>query len=232
MGKRLIQQRRGKGGIYRSPSHNFVTELKYPSDDFKGEVVDMVHDPGRTGVLAKIKLENENIWFLSCEGMKVGQKVTSSDESDVNLGNVMNVGRIPEGIPVYNIELHRGDGGKIVRTAGSSAIVVSHGKETSVLQLPSGRFKEIRNNCRGTIGVVAGGGRGDKPFVKAGNKYHNAKAKGRKYPKVRGVAMNPVSHPHGGGNHQRIGKPSTVSRNAPPGRKVGHLSPKKRNKKE
>jgi len=228
MGKRLIQQRRGKGGIYRVPSHNFVTDLKYPAGNFEGVIQEIVHDPGRTGILAKVSSGNKNFWFLTCEGMKVGQKIVCSEDAPVKLGNVMEIGRIPEGLPIYNVELHSGDGGKIVKSAGSSAIVVSHGKENSVLELPSGTLREIRNNCRATIGVVSGGGRTDKPFAKAGNKYHNAKARGRLYPKVRGVAMNPVNHPHGGGNHQRIGKPSTVSRNAPPGRKVGHLSPKKR----
>jgi len=75
-----------------------------------------------------------------------------------------------------------------------------------------------------TIGIVAGGGRTEKPFVKAGNKYHLKKAKGHYYPKVRGVAMNPVSHPHGGGAHQGPPRSTTVSRHAQPGRKVGLIA--------
>ena len=78
--------------------------------------------------------------------------------------------------------------------------------------------------CRATIGVVAGGGRKEKPFVKAGKKYHAMKAKAIKWPRVRGVAMNAVDHPFGGGRHQHTGKPTTVSRRMPPGRKVGHIA--------
>jgi large subunit ribosomal protein L2 len=81
------------------------------------------------------------------------------------------------------------------------------------------------------VGIVAGGGRGDKPFGKSGKKYHALKSKAKMHFKVSGVAMNPVDHPHGGGAHKHVGKPSTVSRNAPPGRKVGRLSPKKKSRK-
>lgn len=81
-------------------------------------------------------------------------------------------------------------------------------------------------SCRAMVGIVAGGGRMDKPILKAGVAYHKYKVKRNEWPKVRGVAMNPVEHPHGGGNHQHIGHASTVSRNDPPGKKVGFLSPR------
>ena len=137
---------------------------------------------------------------------------------------------IPEGTPVFNIEGHPGDGGKYVRAAGASATVVSHGKMT-VVQMPSGQFKPFQSRCKATIGMAAGGGRRDKPYIKAGTRARTLKSKAKKYPKVRGVAMNPVNHPHGGGGHQHVGKPSTVSVHAPPGRKVGRLSPKRKGKK-
>lgn len=79
-------------------------------------------------------------------------------------------------------------------------------------------------SARATIGIVAGGGRIDKPLLKAGNAYHKYKAKRNCWPRVRGVAMNPVDHPHGGGNHQHVGHPTTVSRHAPPGQKVGLIA--------
>ncbi|RLF15881.1 MAG: 50S ribosomal protein L2, partial [Thermoprotei archaeon] len=144
-------------------------------------------------------------------------------DKEVALGNVLPIGNIPEGYPVYNIEMEPGDGGKLVRSAGSYATIVSHSGDKTVIQLPSGAFKTLSSKCRATIGIPAGGGRGEKPFVKAGKKYHYARARGKVYPLVRGVAMNPVSHPHGGGSHQHVGRPSTVSKNAPPGRKVGSI---------
>ena len=92
------------------------------------------------------------------------------------------------------------------------------------MRLPSGSKKTLVSHCRAMIGIVAGGGRIDKPLLKAGAAYHKYKVKRNCWPRVRGVAMNPVEHPFGGGNHQHIGHPSTVSRFAPPGRKVGLIA--------
>merc|ERR1712054_35245 len=97
------------------------------------------------------------------------------------------------------------------------------GKRTRV-KLPSGSKKTLNSKCRAAIGIVAGGGRTDRPLLKAGNAYHKYKVKRNCWPKVRGVAMNPVEHPHGGGNHQHIGHASTVKRDAPSGRKVGLIA--------
>jgi len=97
----------------------------------------------------------------------------------------------------------------------------------AIVVLPSGKQKMIPLDARATIGVVAGGGRLEKPLLKAGNAYHKWKVKAHKWPRTRGVAMNPVDHPHGGGSHQSESKPTTVSRNAPPGRKVGHIAAKR-----
>ena len=119
----------------------------------------------------------------------------------------------------------------MVRSAGTYAVVVSHGKYTTV-QLPSGTMRAFPPRCRATIGVVAGMGRKDKPFAKAGKKYHAMKAKAKIWPYTSGVAMNPVDHPHGGGSHQHVGRPSTVSKHAWPGAKVGRLSSRKGGKKK
>jgi large subunit ribosomal protein L8e len=92
------------------------------------------------------------------------------------------------------------------------------------IKLPSGAKKIVPSGCRAMIGQVAGGGRTEKPMLKAGNAYHKYRVKRNSWPKVRGVAMNPVEHPHGGGNHQHIGHASTVRRDAPPGQKVGLIA--------
>jgi len=233
MGKKLIQQRRGRFNSIRfqSPSHRFRGDIKYAHNTGKteGTVQDIVHDPGRTAPLADVRLSNNtNILTLAPEGIKVGDTVKfNDDKAKIEVGNVLPLNKIPEGTPVYNIELSQGDGGKLVRAAGSNAIVVSHDKAGTIIQLPSGKFKTINSTCRATIGIPAGGGRNDKPFLKAGKKYFSFRARGKQYPIVRGVAMNPVDHPHGGGSHQHVGKPSTVKRGASPGRKVGNIAAKR-----
>ena len=93
---------------------------------------------------------------------------------------------------------------------------------------PARVFKTINPSCKATVGLVAAGGRGEKPFTKAGKKFYAYQSKAKRYFKVKGIAMNAVNHPHGGGGHPHVGKPSTVGRNAPPGRKVGRLSPQKK----
>ncbi len=110
-----------------------------------------------------------------------------------------------------NAEEREGDRGKLARASGGYATIVSHNAETKQtrLRLPSGAKKVVSSDARAMIGVVAGGGRVDKPILKAGRAYHKYKAKRNCWPYVRGVAMNPVEHPHGGGNQQHIGHAST-----------------------
>merc|ERR1712076_27988 len=112
------------------------------------------------------------------------------------------------------------------RASGNFVVVISHDEDKGVtkLRLPSGGKKTVSWNVRAQIDIVAEGGRTDKPLLKAGNAYHKYKVKRNCWPKVRGVAKNPVEHPHGGGNHQHIGKPSTVRRDASPGKKVGLIA--------
>ena len=139
-----------------------------------------------------------------------GVTVTFTDRTMIQPGNVTIVRKIPEGTPVYNIEGRPMDGGQFVRTAGNNAEIVSHDSKGTVIRMPSGKFRRFHGECRATVGLVAGGGRGDKPFVKAGKKYHLMKTKAVKWPRVRGVAMNPVDHPHGGGAHNSSLSSATV----------------------
>jgi large subunit ribosomal protein L2 len=236
MGKRLIQQRRGRMNTkFNAPSHRYKGEIKYPRylNLKEGIIVDLVHDPGRTAPLASVKLENnKKILIIAPESAKIGDKIKfSDDKNEIAVGNILPVGTIPEGAPVYNIEISPGDGGKLVRAGGSNATIVSHDKEKTVIQLPSGRFKSLNSNCKATVGIIAGGGRKDKPFLKAGKKHHAYRTRGKQYPTVRGVAMYAASHPHGGGGHQHVGGPSTVKRSAPPGRKVGNIAAKRTGRK-
>lgn len=119
-----------------------------------------------------------------------------------------------------------GDRGTLARASGDYCIVISQNHEagTTRLKLPSGQKKSVPSTCRAMIGIIGGGGRIEKPVLKAGNSFYRFRGKRNCWPKVRGVARNPVEHPHGGGNHQHIGHPSTVSRHAPPGQKVGLIA--------
>jgi large subunit ribosomal protein L2 len=228
MGKRLIQQRRGaKRSI--TPSHRHRGDVVYPpvSSD-EGRVMDLMHSPGRSTPLAKVRLKSYgDILMIPAEGLRVEQTIFIGEGAKPEVGSVLPLKSIPVGTHIFNIESRPGDGGKFVRAAGMNATLVSTGARP-VVQLPSGQFKSFEPDCRATIGRTAGGGHKTKPMAKAGKKLHSLQSKGTRYPTVRGVAMNPVAHPHGGGGHQHVGRPSTVSAHAPPGRKVGRLSPKKK----
>ncbi len=233
MGKRLITQRRGKGTPrYRSPSHRFKGKVRYPtnnSERVSGQVVELIHDPGRTAPLARILLEDfREIKNIAPEGIKEGDWITLGEGEETNRGDIKKLGDIAEGTMVYNIESRPGDGGKLVRSAGSTAYVVSHDKKTgkTYIRLPSKRITEVNSNSRATVGRVAGRGRKSKSLAHAGQAYHAKKTRNRIYPIVKGVSMNAVDHPHGG-SHSNVGKSTTVSRNAPPGRKVGHIAAKR-----
>ena len=124
------------------------------------------------------------------------------------------------------VHFTQGDRGAFARCSGDYAVVVTHDEEkgTTKLRLPSGGKKSVKSVCRAMVGIVAGGGRTDKPMLKAGRAYHKYRVKRNEWPKVRGVAMNPVEHPHGGGNHQHIGHPSTTRRDDVAGKKVGLIA--------
>ncbi len=192
-------------------------------------MVDIVHAPGRSTPMLVVNFGRSDEYMIAAEGSHVDQKITVGPGAPIERGNIRPVGEIPEGTLVHNIELRPGDRGKLVRTAGTAATVISHGALT-IIELPSGRFKRIDNRCYASIGVPAGGGRIDRPYAKAGKKFHALHSKAKAHLRVSGVAMNPVNHPFGGGSHQHVGRPSTVSRGARPGQKVGRLSPKRRKK--
>ena len=233
MGRRIQGQRRGRGGsTFRAPSHRYKAELshKRSEDDetISGTIVDIEHDPARAAPLADIEFEDgDRRLVLAPEGVTVGDTIQVGVSAEIKPGNTLPLAEIPEGVPVCNVESSPGDGGKFARASGVSAQLLTHDRNVAIVQLPSGEVKRLSPQCRATVGVVAGGGRTEKPFVKAGKKYHKLKGRGTKYPRVRGVAMNAVDHPFGGGGRQHPGKPKSVSRDAPPGRKVGDIASKR-----
>lgn len=226
MGKRIRSQSSGKGGTYSAPSHNYKAELEHPSTDEKltGRVIDITHDPARNAPIAEVEFDDgEARLILVQEGVTTGDKIECGTDVEIESGNTTFLAEIPEGTPVSNIEKKPGDGGKFARSSGVYGLLIAHDVGKAIVQMPSGELKKLNPDCKATIGVVAGGGRTEKPFVKAGNKYHKMESKGGKYPKVRGVAMNAVDHPFGGGRTQHPGKPKTPGGDTPPGRKVGSI---------
>ena len=229
MGKRILVQRKGRGTpTFRSRKHLHKSPARYPpvlDRTLKGKVIEITHDPGRWTPLAKIKLEDGTVFYNpAAEGVYVGQVIEIGPDATPKNGNILPVSKIPEGTQVFNIEIRPGDGGKLARQAGSYAVITGRTHKSAIIVLPSGKTKEIDARARATIGIPAGAGKIEKPLLKAGVAYYKWKPKARKWPIVRGVAMNAVSHPWGGGSHQSESHPTTVARNTPPGRKVGHIA--------
>jgi len=232
MGKNLKQQARGKGSpTYRAHSFRWLTDVKHRIyDDIEksgilyGKVIDLVNCPGHTAPLAKIKYENNEINYIFAPlGIKVNDTIATGFNAPVKIGNTLPLKKIPEGTEIFNLENRPTDRGKFARVAGSFAKVIQSLDSEVLVELPSKKQKIFNPNCRATIGIIAGSGRLEKPFLKAGKKHHAMRARGKLYPITSGVAMNAVDHPFGSGRGRHVGKPKTVSRNTPPGAKVGKV---------
>jgi len=239
MGRVIRAQRKGRGSVFKSHNKHRKGPAKLRAMDFaerhgyiKGVIKDIIHDPGRGAPLAVVhfrdpyRFKQRKELFIAAEGVYTGMFIYCGLKANLQIGNVLPVGQMPEGTIVCNVEEKPGDRGKLARASGNYATVVAHNPDTGKtrVKLPSGAKKVLTSANRAMIGIVAGGGRIDKPILKAGRAYHKYKAKRNSWPKVRGVAMNPVEHPHGGGNHQHIGKASTVRRGASAGKKVGLIA--------
>jgi large subunit ribosomal protein L2 len=186
-----------------------------------GKVVDIFHAPGRHLPVAVIELNGKKSLMIAAEGTNTGAVMTNSLDS----GNVMKLKDIPEGSKIHNIELRPGDGGRLCRTSGTFAVMTSREGNKCTILMPSKEKKIFPADCLATIGTASAGGRGEKPFRKAGTKHYAMKAMNRLYPHVCGVSMNACNHPFGG--QTRPGKVKTVSRHMPPGKKVGSISPRR-----
>ncbi|MBW2971381.1 50S ribosomal protein L2 [Candidatus Woesearchaeota archaeon] len=232
MGRSLIQQRRGKGtSTFRALSFRYKGKPAHrsPGDEVAvGTIKDILHCPGHSSPLMEIRYEDkQNHLMLAPTGVKVGDTVECGEGAKLNIGNTMPIKNMPEGTIIHNIESQPGDGGKFVRSSGAGARIVARFKDRVVVELPSKKQKDFNPGCRATIGIVAGGGRKEKPFYKAGRKFHERKARRKYWPKVTGQAMNAVNHPFGGSRSSRKGRPTIAPKHAPPGRKVGMLRPRR-----
>lgn len=233
MGKRTLVRRRGKGGKqFRAITIGKIAPAKYPNfkldEHHNGKVVDIVHERGRDAPLAKVQFDDKIFSYIPApDGITVGSEIEVGSGAAPTSRNILSLESIPDGTLICNIEKNAGDGGKLIKAAGSSAIVFAHGTEGVTVKFPSGKFLILNPKCRAMIGIIAGAGRTEKPFLKAGNRAKYMQAHGRLYPTVRGIAQAAVYHPHGGGRHQHIGRQSSVGRTTPPGRKVGNIAPRK-----
>ena len=185
-----------------------LIDFKRNKDGVVGTVASIEYDPNRTANIALIKYaDGEKRYIIAPKGLKVGDKVESGAKTDIKVGNSLELGNIPEGTLVHNIELKAGKGGQIVRSAGSSAQILGSEGRYTLIRLTSGEVRKVLSTCRATIGEV---GNADHELVnlgKAGRKRHM----GIK-PHVRGSVMNPNDHPHGGGEGRApIGRKGPVT---------------------
>ena len=202
---RIPSRRRGGGHRRRYR----IIDFKRNKFDFSGIIESIEYDPNRSPRIALVNYDDgEKKYIIAPEGIKVGDKIISSKGNKIpfKTGNAMPLGKIPEGLLVHNIEFKPGKGAQMARSAGSYARIMASEDGMVTLKLPSGELRLISENCLATIGTVGNKSHENISIGKAGR----ARWMGRR-PKVRGVAMNPVDHPHGGGEGKTSGGRHPVS---------------------
>lgn len=178
-----------------------IIDFKRDKVDISAEVLGIEYDPNRSSRIALLQYEDgEKRYIISPLGLKVADKIMASDKADMKIGNNLPLRNILPGTPVHNIELSKGKGGQMVRSAGSAAIIMSKEGDFAQLKLPSGEIRKVSIDCKATIGQVGNIEHGGLSLGKAGK----SRWLGRR-PSVRGVAMNPVDHPMGGGEGKTSG---------------------------
>lgn len=201
-----------------------LIDWKRNKDGIPAKVAALEYDPNRTAYLALLQYaDGFKTYILAPAGVKVGDVVLSGDEADIKPGHCKKLSQIPVGTVIHNIEMRPGQGAQMVKSAGSQAQLVAKEGKYAQVKLPSGEVRMVLQDCRATVGQVGNAEHENVHVGKAGKSRHMGKR-----PKVRGVAMNPVDHPHGGGEGRSpIGRPSPVT---PWGVKT--LGKKTRNKKK
>ncbi len=209
---RITSRHRGGGHKRRYR----LIDFRRTKDAIPGRVDSIEYDPNRSARIALlVYADGEKRYIVAPQGSKVGDNITSGPDSDIKPGNSLPLERIPVGTTVHAIELKPGAGGKIARSAGCGAQLVAKEGEFALLRLPSGELRNVRKDCRATVGQVGNPQHEKVSIGKAGR----SRWKGVR-PQTRGIAMNPVDHPHGGGegrakgNHPQTpwGKPTKGAR--------------------
>ena len=202
-----------------------IIDFKRDKEGIPGKVAAIEYDPNRTANIALIHyVDGEKRYILAPNGLKVGATVESGEGSDIMIGNALQLKDIPVGTIIHNIEMKPGKGGQLVRTAGAEAQLAGKEGKYGIVRLPSGEIRRLDIRCKATIGQV---GNVEHELVVLG-KAGKSRYLGRR-PHVRGSAMNPVDHPHGGGEGRTpIGRPSPMT---PWGKKALGLKTRKKSKK-
>ncbi len=185
-----------------------IIDFKRLKDDMFANVIGIEYDPNRSANIALIEYEDgERNYILAPIGLKDGDKVVSGANSDIKVGNCLPIENIPVGTMIHNIELNPGQGGKLVRAAGQEAQLMAKEGRYAHVRLPSGEMRLIFSKCRATIGTVGNADYENIKLGKAGRKRHMGIR-----PTVRGSVMNPVDHPHGGGEGKApVGRPGPLT---------------------
>ena len=180
-------------------------DFKRDKRDIPANVASIEYDPNRSARIALLHYaDGEKRYIIAPLGLRVGDRVVSGEQTDIRPGNTMPLRYMPMGTQVHNVELYAGRGGQLVRAAGTSAQLIAKEGDYAILRLPSGEERLIRQECRATIGQVGNVEHGNINLGKAGRKRHRGIR-----PTVRGSAMSPRDHPHGGGEGRSpIGMPS------------------------
>ena len=208
---------RHRGGGHRR--HYRIIDFKKNKYNIPAKVAAIEYDPNRSARIALLHyLDGEKRYIVAPLDLKVGEMVVSGENVEVKVGNAMPLHKIPLGTVIHNVELKPGNGAKIARSAGVNAQLIAKEGNYVHVKMPSNDVHIIRKECYATIGRVGNEEHSSIVIGKAGRKRWMGIR-----PTVRGVAMNPVSHPFGGSQHHP-GKSKSVSRHAPPGRKVGHIA--------
>ena len=197
---------RHKGGGNRRKYR--IIDFKRNKFDIPGTVLRLEYDPNRSANIALIEYtDGERRYIIAPVGLSKGDSVISSKSADIKPGNALPITSIPVGTVIHNIELYPGKGAQLVRSAGTSAQLMARDGKMAQIKMPSGEFRLVRSNCMATIGQVGNADHGNIHIGKAGRKRHMGIR-----PTVRGSAMNPVDHPHGGGEGKSpIGRPGPVT---------------------
>jgi large subunit ribosomal protein L2 len=178
-----------------------IVDFKRNKKDIEATVLTVEYDPNRSAFISLVEYtDGEKRYILAPQGIQVGQKIVSGDSVAPEVGNALQMKNIPLGTNVHNIEMQPGQGGKLVRSAGSSAQLTNKEEKYAILKMPSGELRKMLINCYATVGVVSNSDHNLQSLGKAGRK----RWLGRR-PRVRGVAMNPVDHPMGGGEGRASG---------------------------
>ena len=196
---------RHKGGGWRKQYR--IIDFKRTKDGIPAKIAAIEYDPNRSARIALLNYrDGEKRYILAPLGVKVGDVVESGPKADIKTGNALPIANIPLGTVLHNIELRPGEGGKLVRSAGGSAQLMAKEGEYAQVRMPSGEVRKILIVCRATIGQLGNVDHENEVVGKAGRKRHRGIR-----PSVRGIAMNPVDHPHGGGEARSTsGRPPTT----------------------